>query len=103
LVSSLHNIFSTVSLPRVFFVRVLTFFPESKSSNRRSQSASTLFSAIQLIEMILTSTSRNTELTRAVLPVPGDPDMYSVVPASGSPNDDTNSSIAARSRSRPAI
>jgi len=57
------------------------FFSPSNSSMIRSHRASTSFNAIQLMTMIFNplesaSIESITELTRAVLPDPGEPEMY---------------------------
>lgn len=89
------------------------FFPSSNSSTSLSQSESTLFKAMQLMVKMLTSrasdpSSRRIELTRAVFPVPGEPEIYNVehlcVSADEeSKKDATNLRMVARSSSRPGI
>src|SRR5882762_5624409 len=71
--------FKTASFPFSFFPRPF-FSPSPSSSTILTQSSSTLFNAMQFIDTILNSVwkSRKTELTRAVLPVPGDPEIYNV-------------------------
>lgn len=111
----LNNSVSTGFLPLTFFTRaaVLYFLSLPNSSKRRSQRASTLLSAMQLMVTTLvedgsTSRLRRTEFTRAVFPVPGGPEMYKLVgvppsTSADSKKDVTNFRITPRSWARPAI
>ena len=76
----LESKFSTTSQLRVLILRL---FENPSSSASRSHTASRPLSAMQLIDTILTlfsaiSTSEvaNIEFTRAVLPQPGEPEIY---------------------------
>ena len=91
-----------------FLAFVLT---DESSSINLDQRNSTPFRAMQLMVMTLKmegiTDSEIAELTRAVLPVPGDPEMYKEVHRAGagcwvsSTNDVMNSFMSARSVVRP--
>jgi len=89
---------------------VFTFVEESSSASLDHRK-STSFKAMQLIVMTVKvggmADSEMTELTTAVFPVPGDPEMYKEVHCTGagflasSTNDVMNSPMSARSVARP--
>jgi len=93
--------FKTASLPFIFFAPR----PFPNSSMILSHSSSRLLRAMQFIDTRWWESSK-TELTRAVFPVPGEPEMYNVVgeASSSSPKKErANCSTASLSASRPAI
>lgn len=107
----LESRFSTTSQLRALTLRL---FEDPSSSTSRSQTASRPLSAMQLIDTRLilfsrssTSEVANTEFTRAVLPQPGEPEIYKTGFVTSETGPDLMNSVMkflmnCRSRIRPA-